>query len=608
MPGKDPPSSSPSAKSKSPPLALPQLKKLSRVRTRKKARLGPWYSTAICGNDITSSILYVASVATVYAGILAPVALLIVAGILYLYRKVYTEVVEALPLNGGTYNCLLNSTRKFSASMAACLTLLSYLATSVISAKTAAEYVYSLAPVINPMTITAGVLIAFALLTILGINESAKVALTIFLLHIGTLSLFVIWAIWAISHTTPTWALNWHMFVKQDLFWPKALAFGVATAMLGVSGFESSANFVEEQQPGVFRQTLRNMWLAVIIFNPLIALLALGLMPVPRIIHYENNLLSHMGFMVGGQPLHFLIVIDAALVLSGAVLTSYVGVTGLVRRMTLDQCFPQFFLKTTSWGTYHRIILGFMALCISILYLTGGQLLSLAGVYTISFLGVMSLFAIGNILLKVYRKELRRTYRAGWSTVILAVLATVSGIAGNIIINYHFFEYFIIYLIPAVLIVSFMYTRIAILQGILVLIDKTSDRILKWRTQIVDRISKIIQIRLILFIKGGEVQRLHNAFEYIIRNESSRKVIVVHLSPKSNPSEERQIYRSLKVMEKVFPHLQIEYQLRQGEFGPQAVEAISRELKVPKNNMFIGVPDANSPFTMYDLGGVRVIF
>jgi hypothetical protein len=45
-----------------------------------------------------------------------------------------------------------------------------------------------------------------------------------------------------------------------------------------------------------------------------------------------------------------------------------------------------------------------------------------------------------------------------------------------------------------------------------------------------------------------------------------------------------------------------------GEFGPQAVEAISRELKVPKNNMFIGVPDENSPFSLDDMGGVRVIF
>ncbi len=144
----------------------------------KKERLGQWYATAICGNDITSSCLYVSAIAAVYAQTLAPLALLIVAGILYLYRKIYTEVVEALPLNGGAYNCLLNSTRKFTASLAACLTLLSYLATAVISAKTAVEYLDNLFPYLPVMETTAGVLVIFAALTILGITESSRVALT----------------------------------------------------------------------------------------------------------------------------------------------------------------------------------------------------------------------------------------------------------------------------------------------------------------------------------------------------------------------------------------------------------------------------------------------
>ena len=39
-----------------------------------------------------------------------------------------------------------------------------------------------------------------------------------------------------------------------------ALFFGFSTAMLGVSGFETSANFVEEKKSGVFPKTLRNMW------------------------------------------------------------------------------------------------------------------------------------------------------------------------------------------------------------------------------------------------------------------------------------------------------------------------------------------------------------
>ena len=75
-----------------------------------------------------------------------------------------------------------------------------------------------------------------------------------------------------------------------------------------------------------------------------------------------------------------LVIVDAVAVLSGAVLTSFVGVTGLVHRMSLDQCFPRFLLKANRRGTFHRIIIGFFLLCSSILLLTGGNLLNLAGV------------------------------------------------------------------------------------------------------------------------------------------------------------------------------------------------------------------------------------
>jgi hypothetical protein len=62
----------------------------------------------------------VAAIASVYAGLLYP------------YKKVYTEAVEALPLNGGAYNCLLSSTSKLTASLAACMTILSYIPMAVI--------------------------------------------------------------------------------------------------------------------------------------------------------------------------------------------------------------------------------------------------------------------------------------------------------------------------------------------------------------------------------------------------------------------------------------------------------------------------------------------
>ena len=79
---------------------------------KKYIKLNQIYATAIRGNDILSSALYVSGIAIIFAGVLAPLVLLFIAGVLFLYKAVYTEVVEALPINGGAYNCLLNGTSK----------------------------------------------------------------------------------------------------------------------------------------------------------------------------------------------------------------------------------------------------------------------------------------------------------------------------------------------------------------------------------------------------------------------------------------------------------------------------------------------------------------
>lgn len=94
------------------------------------------------------------------AGQYAWIALLIVSGLL-LFRKIYGEVVGALPLNGGAYNVLLNTTSKSNASVAACLTILSYMATAVISASEAMHYLHHSIPQINIFTATVLLLFFF---------------------------------------------------------------------------------------------------------------------------------------------------------------------------------------------------------------------------------------------------------------------------------------------------------------------------------------------------------------------------------------------------------------------------------------------------------------
>lgn len=102
-----------------------------------------------------------------------------------------------------------------------------------------------------------------------------------------------------------------------------------------------------------------------------------------------------MAQVVGGDALHIFVCVDGMIVLAGSVLTAYVGVTGLMRRLALDRVLPAVFMRINKLrGTAHWVIIGFFALTSSLfLILAAGssngeqQMNDLSGVYAlVSFL------------------------------------------------------------------------------------------------------------------------------------------------------------------------------------------------------------------------------
>ena len=575
----------------------------------KHTALGPWLATAICGNDITSSCLYVSALCAAQAGAYAPIVLALVAGVLYLFRRVYAEVGSALPLNGGTYTVLLNTTNKKLAAGAAVLTLLSYVATAVISASEAMHYAHNLWEGLDVFWATIGLIGLFAFLNLIGITESATVALGIFLLHMATLTVLAVVAGIAVIRDPTLFVRNWTMPTAHGLW--HALFYGFAAAMLGISGFESSANFIEEQKAGVFSRTLRNMWGAVAIFNPLIALLALGLLPLATIQEVPKDLLAQMGTLSLGRSLGWWVSLDAVLVLSGAVLTSYVGVTGLVRRMALDRCLPQTLLAENPWRkTNHWIIISFFALCTSILFVTRGEIETLAGVYTLSFLSVMALYAIGNMLLKRTRGRLPRTERASWTTALVALFAVLFGLIGNILLDPLNVEVFATYYLVGLAAVMLMFLRIEILRVVLFLSRSVVDRVMKaneWiRRTIYGKIEEISGREVIYFTRGDDISILNSAALYVLKNEQTNRLCVINVYEREEeiPAD---LASQLSTVDHLYPRLKIDFLAVKGTFGPELIERISQRLDVPKNAMFIGTPGDRFPHRVEDLGGVRII-
>jgi amino acid transporter len=572
-------------------------------------KLNQLQATAICGNDISSSCLYVSALTIMYAGQYAWISLLIVALVLYLFRKIYGEVVGALPLNGGAYNVLLNTASKRMAAFAACLTILSYMATAVISGYEAMYYFKDVVHTLPLAPATILLLGIFMMLAIIGIGESAMVAVIIFITHLLTLSLLVLASLWFLFHNgLAVFSFNWKQPVESGSL-IKALFFGFSAAMLGISGFESSANFVEEQQKGVFPKTLRNMWAVVSFFNPVIALLALCIIPIATIHGHQESLLSYMGQTTGGPWLSWAISLDAVLVLSGAVLTSYVGVTGLAERITLDRILPNFFLAKNRRGVNYRIVIVFFLLCVSVLLVTHGNLVNLAGVYTFSFLTVMALFGIGNLLLKAKRKSLPRPERAPVLSVMLAIGLIIAAFLGNMELNLVSFYVFIKYLIPTLLFVAVMLNRVRVITWAIYLI-KYLYRPLRgfavMGSKRLERLSKkITSQELVFFTRGDNVAILNKVMIYVEENEATKRLKIVHIC---NPeSDNKELIKDIEVLDRAYPHIDIEFLEIEGKFGPDIIDELSKKWEIPKNFMFIGSPGDKFSYHLSELGGVRLI-
>jgi len=306
------------------------------------------------------------------------------------------------------------------------------------------------------------------------------------------------------------------------------------------------------------------------------------------------------------ERLRFWVSLDAAIVLSGAVLTAYVGVGGLLSRMTLDRVLPEFLTqKNPCRKTYHWIILLFFAITSSLLMIVWGDITALSVVYTIAFLSVMSLFAIGNILLKYKRSQLRRNVKANFFVVLLALSSSITALVGNAYLKKDTIFVFALYFGVAIIIIIIMLLRIRILRILFVTLTKTPLNKLmgNWLKR---EIENIKNQQVVFFTRQGHIDSLNKAVLYVLDNEQTSKLKVIHCWNEENGIPNK-IQEHVKLLDIIYPKLKIDMVFIQGEFGPALVTFVAEKLKIQKNFMFIACPSTGFPHNFGDLGGVRLI-
>ena len=93
---------------------------------------------------------------------------------------------------------------------------------------------------------------------------------------------------------------------------------------------------------------------------------------------------------------------------------------------------------------------------------------------------------------------------------------------------------------------------------------------------------------------------------YVSRNEHPNRIKFVTIIQDVTDVPAR-LKEEVNFLDEAYPAIDIEFVVRKGVFGPELINQLSTEWRIPQNFMFIGSPSGHLGYGLAELGGVRVI-
>ncbi|TPX39789.1 hypothetical protein SeMB42_g01161 [Synchytrium endobioticum] len=572
-----------------------------------KHKLNEWQSTAIAANDLTSSVFFSVGLTIIAAGQYAPICMILAALSLIPLRYILAEL-GALPLNGAMYSTLISLSKIWAVGAAGVLAM-DFTTTAVVSGASACQsliYMTGGHPAISTSWLLPTILAIFSVVTAIGMRESSTTALIIFIFHILTMIAIIIGSIIYLSHHgVTTFMNNWQApspsgNILLDIF------YGWSVAFLSSTGLETSGNYIEDQAPGVFPNTLRNMTYLSLVFPPLLTFLALCILPLSIISANPSITLTNMALVMAG-PFGIIVSVDSILILSGGVLTAFVGMHGLAYHLTGDGLLPRVSRKQfCSMKGYPVVSMGFFAICCALFFIARGDITILSLVFAMSFLMVLLISALANIFLKYQRGRLPRPVDASYGTVFLGSSILVTAIIGTALQNASAVFVFGGLWLAIISAMWLVLRRVKIAKFILFILEK-NDIFPSWTTKIIRWIQRTRSQPVAFFTNQDEIHVLNKAILYMASQElttANLKIIHIYEDEAAIPSSlEFNVY----ILDHIYPKIKVDLVLVRAHFNPESVKWVSDQLGIPLNLCFITTPSENHPYPIGDFGGVRVI-
>ncbi|MEK6248521.1 MAG: hypothetical protein N2C12_10110, partial [Planctomycetales bacterium] len=121
-----------------------------------------------------------------------------------------------------------------------------------------------------------------------------------------------------------------------------------------------------------------------------------------------------------------------------------------------------------------------------------------------------------------------------------------------------------------------------------------------------EKIDQINSLQVVFFTRGDNIANLNNAMLYVKTNENTNRIRIVTVvnDKKEVPAK---LKKDIEFLDEAYPAMHIDFEIIEGQFGPELINELSAKWSIPKNFMFIGSPAGHMMYGLAELGGVRLI-
>jgi amino acid transporter/nucleotide-binding universal stress UspA family protein len=392
--------------------------------TRQLTWLLAW---AVVFCDIGTSVYYVPGILYGNVGDNTPFfVLLTTIGFIPLALK-YIEISWRNPEGGGVVSIATKALGPMWGCLGGMLITTSYFLTAAISAVSGFHYIGSVVHLIDANIVLFACigLLALALLNIVGIRESATVALGMAIAALAVDLIVIAISFWQFSPVQ--WWQALQSFAPGRTLSFRELLVGFGAAWLAFSGLES----ISQLSPNMrfpLRRTAKWAMMGVItttvITSPLLTLLSINLLPAEIKATQSERFISEVALVSGGFGLNIAVVLSASTLLLFAANTAIIGAYHIFLALTNLGFLPRAIaLRSATFRSPHIAIAIATIVPVVVILATQGELALLAEMYAFGLLGA---FLFSSLSLDVIRWRLGRRDPGFWVGVLTTAVILVA--------------------------------------------------------------------------------------------------------------------------------------------------------------------------------------